>query len=378
MSITLRIIYVIGVLFVNNDANALDAPNIVWPDISNDTATIHNSIMSIQTSSRVAGAVDSLIFNDQQFVNSEDHGREIQVAAAFGNKNRQFFNPTEAGSAENGLGPRSTSYLMSLKLNAKNSITTETQMAYWLNPLDSKSESLSQDIVSTTITIGVNAMKNVINYQTIYFVPTPRILGGVEAPTGYMPPEFSTFWIYDPNQDKLKNVTGNLPYQTNPIILSTSDSKFAMGIYAPPQPYFYGYSATHFTSASMASPTVKWNAFFIENTVPTGELRFDVYLVVGSLKTVEGTLSVLDNPNFTLAPVASGVPEPSTWAMMPLGFVGLVLVAYRRTRHKETSALEFDCCGKSAIQFPDPSFDWIDLIRFAPELGRRLRLEESC
>jgi len=28
--------------------------------------------------------------------------------------------------------------------------------------------------------------------------------------------------------------------------------------------------------------------------------------------------------------IASGVPEPSTWAMMILGFVGLGFMAYRR------------------------------------------------
>ena len=38
-----------------------------------------------------------------------------------------------------------------------------------------------------------------------------------------------------------------------------------------------------------------------------------------------------DHQTFTLD-VGSAVPEPSTWAMMALGFAGLGLVGYRKTR----------------------------------------------
>ena len=31
-------------------------------------------------------------------------------------------------------------------------------------------------------------------------------------------------------------------------------------------------------------------------------------------------------------PIASGVPEPSTWAMLLLGFAGIGFMAYRRSR----------------------------------------------
>jgi hypothetical protein len=35
---------------------------------------------------------------------------------------------------------------------------------------------------------------------------------------------------------------------------------------------------------------------------------------------------------FAFDPVATSVPEPSTWAMMLLGFAGLGFAAYRRSR----------------------------------------------
>lgn len=42
------------------------------------------------------------------------------------------------------------------------------------------------------------------------------------------------------------------------------------------------------------------------------------------------------NQNFTLV-VESAVPEPSTWAMLVLGFAGVGVMAYRR--HNKTTAL---------------------------------------
>ena len=42
---------------------------------------------------------------------------------------------------------------------------------------------------------------------------------------------------------------------------------------------------------------------------------------------------VIDNGTFTIGPgteVTSAVPEPSTWAMMILGFAGVGFMAYRR------------------------------------------------
>ena len=38
----------------------------------------------------------------------------------------------------------------------------------------------------------------------------------------------------------------------------------------------------------------------------------------------------VDNVNFSVTPIASGVPEPATWAMMLLGFAGLGMMGRRR------------------------------------------------
>ena len=43
------------------------------------------------------------------------------------------------------------------------------------------------------------------------------------------------------------------------------------------------------------------------------------------------------NQNFTLV-IGTVVPEPSTWAMMALGFAGLGLLGYRKTRRDNALA----------------------------------------
>jgi hypothetical protein len=42
--------------------------------------------------------------------------------------------------------------------------------------------------------------------------------------------------------------------------------------------------------------------------------------------------SVISLDNATLPPVTPGVPEPSTWAMMLLGFAGVGYLTYRRRK----------------------------------------------
>lgn len=55
-----------------------------------------------------------------------------------------------------------------------------------------------------------------------------------------------------------------------------------------------------------------------------------------TISDVEFRFSTAADPYFQLPGVMSGVPEPSTWAMMLLGFAGLGFMAYRR---KQSAAL---------------------------------------
>ena len=52
------------------------------------------------------------------------------------------------------------------------------------------------------------------------------------------------------------------------------------------------------------------------------------------------------------AGLSSAVPEPSTWAMMLMGFVGLGYAAFRRAR-KETAAIRRHVTASQIIASPD-------------------------
>lgn len=159
-------------------ACAADAPGVVWPNAAK-IATIGDSTLSVRVTSRDAGAIDGLVWRGKQFVSSSDHGREIQMAAAFSNRHRECFNPTEAGSVYDGLGATSTSRLLSLKVEPRR-VTTETRAAYWLDPTDfakcpatdgPKDGPLSSDIMRKVVTIGVVGLPNVIEFQSTFVVP---------------------------------------------------------------------------------------------------------------------------------------------------------------------------------------------------------------
>ena len=71
----------------------------------------------ITTTGRVAGAIHSLTWNGMEFIDSADHGRQLQSASNLDCGRRfipEVFNPTEAGSAADGAGPASSSRLLSL------------------------------------------------------------------------------------------------------------------------------------------------------------------------------------------------------------------------------------------------------------------------
>jgi hypothetical protein len=73
-------------------------------------------------------------------------------------------------------------------------------------------------------------------------------------------------------------------------------------------------------------PVLSFNGIAFSVSGPTGQVNVYYY---PSLGYTEDFPSVGTSPIFNLT---AAVPEPSTWAMMVLGFVGLGYMAYRRRR----------------------------------------------
>jgi hypothetical protein len=151
----------------------------------------------ITTTDRLAGAIHSLRWKGKEFIDSSDHGRQLQSAASFdcareGEFWAECYNPTEAGSRRDGAGNTTTSELLMLKA-AGSTLETRTRMAFWLAPGENSSGRpalnttfVSGHIVSKRVRIGYRELPLVIDYQVTFTVPPgeKHTLAQFEALTG--------------------------------------------------------------------------------------------------------------------------------------------------------------------------------------------------
>jgi len=266
-----------------------------------------DSEIVITTTSRLAGAIHSVTWNGREFINSFDHGRQLQSASNFeagGKFEPETFNPTEAGSMHDGRGPTSTSRLLHL-IARGNQLQTTTQMAFWLRP-DEKSlgnparntQVLSNHLLTKRVTIGYGEMPNVIAYDVTFSLPLgeKHKYAQFEVVTGYMPPEFSEFWTYDP-AGGLQELSDGPGEQSRPVILATEDGKYAMGVYSLPfqlnEPGIRvtgpGYGRFRFK----AEKVVKWNSVFrltSDEDLPAADHTFRSFVVLGTRDIVRSSL----------------------------------------------------------------------------------------
>ncbi|MCA9051177.1 MAG: hypothetical protein KDA89_20715, partial [Planctomycetaceae bacterium] len=200
------------------------------------------SEIRLTTTSRLAGAVHSLTWKDVEFVDSTDHGRQLQSASNFDVSGRFFgetFNPTEAGSRFDGAGLKSTSRLLHLIADG-NRLQTTTQMAFWLRPGEKTSGHpaentalLSDHLLTKRIVIGEPEMPNVIRYDVTFSLPVTEQhnYAQLESLTGYMPERFRRFQTIDPTTGECRDLSAGPGEQSVPIIFSTDDDRYAMGIW---------------------------------------------------------------------------------------------------------------------------------------------------
>ena len=266
-----------------------------------------DSEIVITTTSRVAGAIHSLTWNGQEFIDSFDHGRQLQSAANFdcGTKfTSETFNPTEAGSRRDGKGETSTSRLLHL-VATKDALQTTTQMAFWLAPgeksagrLAKNGETLSNHLLTKRVRIGYDGLPHVIQYDVTFSVPIgeKHTYAQFEAVTGYMSPKFKKFWRFNPKTSQLEPLSDGPGEQSHPVVFSTESGSHAMGVFSPDQPSpgyeQAGYGRFRFPQEQV----VKWNCVFrIRNPegVKPGEYAFRTFVVVGDLKTVAKSLRTL-------------------------------------------------------------------------------------
>lgn len=263
----------------------------------------------ITTTKRLAGAVHSVKWLGKEFIDSTDHGRQLQSACAFdagrpGPFWAEAYNPTEAGSRRDGVGPRSTSRLIYLKA-ANNELLTVNRAAFWLTPGEKSSGRpalnatvLSDHLISKHIRIGYQSLEHAIDYRVTFTVPPGERhhFAQFEAVTGYMPAEFSKFWCYNLKSRKLQELSDGPGEQHQPVILARPDHSYAMGVWSPMQPSLGYESAGYGRFRFAAEQVVKWNCVFRvrnPNGIPAGNYSFRCFVIVGTLQNVQDTLTGL-------------------------------------------------------------------------------------
>lgn len=258
----------------------------------------------ITTTSRLAGAVHSLKWNGQEFIDSADHGRQLQSASSFsldGTHWAEAFNPTEAGSRDDGAGPRSTSRLLH-SIATADSLQTTTQMAFWLTPGQNSQghpalnmTTLSNHLLTKRVRIGLPELPHVVLFDVTFTLPIDEqhSFAQFEALTGYMPDAFRSFSTFRPTSGDLLPLSDGPGEQAFPVVLATETGGHAMGIYSPQQPSVGFENAGYGRWRFEREQVVKWNSVFrlkrAEGIAP-GEYSFRNFVVVGDLETVRKTL----------------------------------------------------------------------------------------
>lgn len=262
----------------------------------------------ITTTERLAGAIHSLTWNGREFIDSADHGRQLQSASNLdcGKPiHAETFNPTEAGSRRDGAGPKSSSRPLSMHALGRE-LKSATQMAFWLAPGEESggrkaynTTVLSNHLLTKKVHIGYKDLPHAIEYEVVFTLPkgehhTEAVF---EALTGYMPAGFDTFWTFNPANGKIEPLSDGPGEQELPVILSTGNGSHAMGIFAPPGQDAPGAEQIGYGRFRFKAEQVnKWNCVFRVHRargVEAGEYRYRMFVSVGTLDDVKRTLGAL-------------------------------------------------------------------------------------
>lgn len=267
----------------------------LWPGLAGAADRVAAAPgLEIRTSAQFAGAVSSLSFRGREYVDTADHGRELQSAASFDGFG-ECFNPTEAGNAADARKPTSSSRLLSAR-TGPGWLETRVDMAFWLLPGTDYGKTCGTAAgvtraVNRTVTGGylldkrMSARGNLLTDRVTYTVPAAHRGATFEAATLYTPAVFSRRYLVNPATGALLDATrdGEQPF---PVILATADGLDAVGLWSPRLPQGgYGYGVFMFPDTS------KINCVYREGAIQPGQrFTYTCVFAFGTLGEVQRTL----------------------------------------------------------------------------------------
>jgi hypothetical protein len=265
---------------------------------------------------RTAGAIDSVVWDSVEFINAADHGRELQTAVTFDGQG-ECYNPTEAGSSNDGRGTffSSTSQRLSASSNGNAALETSVNPAFWLAPGEKEptpsagcTVAINTQLASTyTITKSVTFVPGVAGallYNfTVVIADAVSSMLQVEAPTAYLTSEFTSFYAADVSSGALTPLDPSAfnpcsgVAASQPLVLSRPDGSAAMGACtAPPEDantklVYFGCNFAKLTPFD--NGTTKWS-IIVQRFAPSAAgyvFAMASYVCVGSLSDVAACLT---------------------------------------------------------------------------------------
>jgi hypothetical protein len=245
--------------------------------------------ITIKANARFAAAIYSLQWNGREFIDSYDHGRELQSAVSF-DGHGECYNPTEAGSRHDHTGPSSTSRVISATTEG-NRLDTKSRMAFWVRPGETapgcgaavNKTALSDYLLTKRVTIA----GNIVTHEITFTVPRAHNSVQFEALTAYLPASFSVFHAYDKATKALIPLSDGPGEQGRPVVIATPDGNYALGVRCD-GPAVYG------RFRFPVEGVTKWNGVFRPaGPIAAGDYRFVCRSIVGTVQQVTTALSAL-------------------------------------------------------------------------------------
>ncbi|MDF8358657.1 hypothetical protein [Ensifer adhaerens] len=265
--------------------------------------------------SRFAGAISSLVWDDFEYVDSKDHGREIQSAMFF-EKLGPCYNPTEAGSQWDSTGPNSSSKVLVAEILG-DEIHTKVDAAFWLKPgtpvvqkegcgwgarpdvRDAVNKSVRDGyLIEKWVRFSTEGEDVVLSHEVAFHVPRSHKIGTFDPIAAYLPDVFSRIFVFDGAAGVFNEDQTVRPYAfvAGPIVFSTNDGQHAFGVFCED-------AAQYIYHRFRESQVVMANCRDVVEDVRLGTYKYRSKLVVGPLADVKATIAAISNSN--VPPTAS-------------------------------------------------------------------------
>jgi hypothetical protein len=274
------------------------------------TAIVQGSPQTVSIDpAKYAGAIDSITYRGVQFIDTYDHGRELQ-SAIDPDSLGECLNPTEAGTRADGRDKPTSSETL-LATNRSNTLRTVTRPAFWLSPGEDyghactglRPEHAAQNrtvlsdyrIARTTRFFGPRD-PHLLMIEMAFTIPDAHQSLSIEALTGYLPPQFTAFYSYAPATRTLTALRASTADSRSPlpVIVATPDGRNAMGVMSAdtgaPSGHGVYYAYYYFPGVG---GTAKWSCAYDLSAIPArAVLHYACPVAIGTLDEVKRAMDL--------------------------------------------------------------------------------------